>query len=298
MTRPLDVVIRRAETDADLQAWNRVRRIVLPDEPIGTIDQIRAADRPERLVLLAEVGGEVVGHGFAGPSSLADGFVATRILPAHRRRGIGTAVLRVLLEHHAKLGNRSVASHVGDDPSMGFATAHGFAEVDRQVEMVRTITTDEPVPPPYPGIEFTTVAADPDLLRRAFTVAEQGYADMALATGAATILLDEWLRDEATLPAGSIVALAGGEIVGYAGLIAWNDDDTRAENGLTVVDRAWRGRGLATALKQRQLAWASANGLREIVTWTQQGNEAMQHVNVGLGYVTRSISRTVRRDLA
>jgi mycothiol synthase len=86
-------------------------------------------------------------------------------------------------------------------------------------------------------------------------------------------------------------------IVGYAGLIAWNGDETLAENGLTVVDRAWRGRGLGAALKRRQLAWAAANGIREIVTWTQQGNEAMQHLNAGLGYSTRSISRTMQRDL-
>jgi GNAT superfamily N-acetyltransferase len=297
MNQPVDIVIRRAETAADLVAWNRVRRVVLPNEPVATIEQLRAAVGRARLLVLAEVAGEVVGHGFADRSSLADGFAAPRVLPAHRRQGVGTAVLRVLLEHHTRLGHRSVASHVDDDASLAFAIAHGFLEIDRQIEQVRTIPPDEPAPPPYPGVEFTTVADDPDLLRRAYPVAAQGYADLALATGAADIPLDDWLRDEATLPAGSIVALADGEIVGYAGLIAWNDDDTRAENGLTVVARSWRGRGLATALKRHQLAWASANGIREIVTWTQQGNEIMQRVNVGLGYVTRSVSRTVRREL-
>ena len=49
-------------------------------------------------------------------------------------------------------------------------------------------------------------------------------------------------------------------------------------------------------MKRHQLRWAAENGIREIVTWTQQGNEAMQHVNLGLGYVTRSISHVVRRD--
>ena len=93
------------------------------------------------------------------------------------------------------------------------------------------------------------------------------------------------------------MALAGGAIVGYAGLLAFSDDAARAENGLTVVDRAWRGRGLAEALKRRQLAWASANGIREVVTWTQLGNEAMQWLNLRLGYTSRSISRTMRRDL-
>src|SRR6185369_1532703 len=121
-------------------------------------------------------------------------------------------------------------------------------------------------------------------LPRAHPIAEQGFADLALTTGPARIPLEEWLREEASVPGGSMVALADGAIVGYAGLIAWNDDDTRAEHGLTVVERQWRGRGLATALKRRQLAWAARNGIREVVTWTQLGNEAMQRVNANLGY--------------
>ena len=70
-----------------------------------------------------------------------------------------------------------------------------------------------------------------------------------------------------------------------------------AEHGLTVVRRAWRRRGLATALKARELAWASENGLRELVTWTQRGNEALQAVNERLGYGVRSVSLSVRRPL-
>lgn len=289
--------IRRATTDADLEAWNRVRRIVVPDEPIATIDQLRS-EVAERVFLLAEVSREVVGHGMAGDSNLADGFAMPRILPDHRRRGFGSAVLEAILDVHVAAGRRSVASHTDDDGALAFAVHHGFVEVDRQVEQVRTIDAGEPDPPPYPGVEFTTVAADPDLVRRAHPLAVQGFADLALTTGPARIPLDEWLRDEATVPGGSIVALADGGVVGYAGLIAWNDDDTRAENGLTVVDREWRGKGLATALKRRQLRWASENGIREIVTWTQEGNAAMQHINKRLGYVPRSIARTVRRDLA
>jgi RimJ/RimL family protein N-acetyltransferase len=289
--------IRSVETDADLVGWIRVRRIVVPDEPALTVERLRAEASAERLLLLAEAGGDIVGHGYAGKSSRADGYVAPRVLPEHRRRGIGSAILRALLDHHATLDHRSVASSVEDDGSMAFATLHGFAEVDRQVEQVRTVSSDEPAPLPFPGVEFATVADDPDLLRLAYPLAEQGYADLALAIGTAEVPLDEWLRDEATLPGGSIVALTDGAIVGYAGLLSWNDDDTRAENGLTVVDRSWRGRGLAAALKRRQLAWASAAGLREIVTWTQVGNEAMQHVNLGLGYVTRTVSRVVRREL-
>jgi GNAT superfamily N-acetyltransferase len=292
-----DITIRRAESDADLAAWNRVRRIVLPDEPIGTVEQLRESTS-QRVYLLAEVGGEVVGHGVASESNLADGFAMPRVLSEYRRRGFGSALLDAILEIQLAAGRRSLASHAQDDGSLAFAIRHGFEEVDRQVELVRTVGPDEPAAPSFAGVDFTTVADDKDLLRRAHPLAEQGFADLVLATGPAWISIDEWLRDEATLPGGSIVALADGEVVGYAGLIAWNDDDTRAENGLTVVDRAWRGRGLGTVLKRRQLAWASAHGIRELVTWTQDGNAAMQHVNTSLGYVARSISHTVRRDLS
>jgi mycothiol synthase len=291
-----DITIRRAESDADLAAWNLVRRIVLPDEPIGTVEQLRESTS-QRVYLLAEVGGEVVGHGVASDSNLADGFAMPRVLPEHRRRGFGSALLDAILEIQLAAGRRSLASHAQDDGSLAFAIRHGFEEVDRQVELVRTVGPDEPAAPSFAGVDFTTVADDKDLLRRAHPLAEQGFADLALATGPASISIDEWLRDEATLPGGSIVALADGKVVGYAGLIAWNDDDTRAENGLTVVDRAWRGRGLGKALKRRQLAWASAHGIRELVTWTQDGNAAMQRVNTSLGYAARSISHTVRRDL-
>lgn len=293
-----DISIRIAETDADLSAWLRVRRIVVPDQSAMTIEQLRVEGSADRLLLIAEARGELAGHGYAGKSSRADGYVAPRVLPEHRRRGIGSALLRALLDYHATLDRHSVAASVEDDGSFAFATLNGFVEVDREIELVRTVGPDEPLPPPFPGIEFATIADDPDLLRRAYPLAAQGYADFALAIGTANVPLEEWLREEATLPGGSLVALADGQIVGYAGLLSWNDDDTRAENGLTVVDRSWRGRGLATALKRRQIAWASTAGLRELVTWTQIGNEAMQRVNVRIGYVTRTVSRSMRRESA
>jgi GNAT superfamily N-acetyltransferase len=293
---PAGLVIRPAITDADLDAWRLVRRTVLPNESTITIEQLRARASPRRLMLLAEVDGEIAGHGFTDISSYADGFVVPRILPRFRRRGIGSAVLEVLLDHARTVGRRSVASITDEEAARSFAAVHGFEEIDRQVEQVRTISPDEPDPPPFPGVTFTSLAEDPDLHRGAWVVAEQGYADMKLVTGPARGTFEEWLGEDATLPGGSIIALADERIVGLAGLVAFPDDPRRAENGLTAVDRAWRGRGLAAAMKRRQLRWAAANGIDEIITWTQQGNEAMQRVNLGLGYVTRSIGHVVRRE--
>ena len=85
--------------------------------------------------------------------------------------------------------------------------------------------------------------------------------------------------------------------VGFAGLCRWWDDDTKAEHGLTVVRRDWRGRGLAAALKEREIAWAAANGIRDLITWTQTGNENMRAVNERLGYVLRRFDISFHRDL-
>jgi GNAT superfamily N-acetyltransferase len=102
------------------------------------------------------------------------------------------------------------------------------------------------------------------------------------------------LRDEATRPEGSFVAFDGGELVGYAGMTEHANGDATAEHGLTVVRRDRRRRGIARALKQSQLHWAASNGVVELVTWTQKGNEAMQALNASLGYVTRSRALTMQ----
>ncbi len=291
------ITLRTVETDGDLEAWIAVRRRVLPDEPAATMEQMRALEAPDRLLLLAERGRELAGSGLAARSDTGGGFVAPRVLPEHRRLGVGTALLDPLLEHVRAHGFEAAVALAEDEASVAFAHRHGFVEVDRQVEQVRDVSPDEPPPAPYEGLAFVAVEERPELLERSFGVAEQGYADLALASGSMRVTLAEWLRDEATLPGGSIVALDGERVVGYAGLLSWNDDDTRAENGLTTVDREWRRRGLATALKRHQIAWASAHGIRELVTWTQTGNEGMRTVNEALGYVTRTISLRMRREL-
>ena len=135
------------------------------------------------------------------------------------------------------------------------------------------------------GIEIVALAGRrEELLRAAWPVALEGYADMPLP-GDVSFDLDEWLRDEATRPDGSFVALEHGDVVGYAGLLEHANGSAVAEHGLTVVRRDRRRRGIAHALKRAQLEWAARSGLVELVTWTQKGNEAMQAINRSLGYV-------------
>ena len=290
-------MIRPVETDADLEVYVAVANAVLPDDIPWSVEKLRERRRRQgrRLYLLAEESGKPVACGFAGPSDSAGrGFLTARVLPASRRRGIGTALIVQLADHLHRVGFSIAGAHVdgNDAGSVAFAHRFGFEEADREVEQVRVVGVEQPVQVPE-GVEFVTIAERPELLREAHPLGVEGWADMA-TTVAVTISLEDWLAEEATFPGGSFVALADGEIVGYSGLCRWAGDDTIAEDGLTVVRRDWRRRGLATALKRAELAWAAENGIREIVTWTQRGNDAMRAANERLGYVYRAVSLTMR----
>ncbi|MGH3102929.1 MAG: GNAT family N-acetyltransferase [Gaiellaceae bacterium] len=284
-------------SDADLEAYVGVWNAVTPVEPTSRkVIRERLARQPQRLYLLAERAGAVVGCGFAGPSdSPGRGFLSPRVLPDARRRGVGAGLLHELADHLAGEGFETASAHVDgrDEGSFAFARRFGFEETDRQVEQVLTVGDAPPVEPPE-GVRFVTISERPALLREAYELAVQGYADMATSYPV-VVPLEDWLRDEATLPAGSFAALAGDEIVGYAGLC--RRDDGTVEDGLTVVRREWRRRGLATALKRAELAWAAANGIGEIVSWTQRGNVGMRAVNERLGYVYGSVTVSVRAPL-
>lgn len=285
--------IRVAESEADLKAYVAVANEAVPDDIPWNARKMRERRErdPQRLYLLAEADGAPVAIGFAGPSDSADrGFVAPRVLPAARRHRIGTALLLRLADHLEQLGFAVAGAHVdgNDAGSLAFARRFGFEETDRQVEQVRMLGDEPPAEPP-PGVRFVSIAERPELLREAYSLGLQGWADMA-TTEPVTISLEDWLADEASLPEGSFVALADDEIVGYSGLCRIGEDPTVAEDGLTVVRRDWRRRGLATALKRAELAWAAQNGIREIVTWTQRGNDGMRVANERLGYVYRSVT--------
>lgn len=289
--------IREVETDSDLDAYIGVWNRVTPEEPASAEQQRQRRERDRRrLYVIAERQGVAIGCGFAGPSdSPGCGFLSPRVLPRARRAGLGTALLGELGAHLHGLGFETASSDVdgADEGALAFARRHGFEEVDRQVEQVKRVGAEPPLEPPN-GVRLVTVAERPELLREAYELAVEGYADMAVSTPV-EISLDDWLREEASLPEGSFVALAGDRIVGYSGLCRRHDGVV--EDGLTVVSRDWRRRGLATALKRAELAWAATTGIDEIVTWTQRGNEGMRAVNERLGYVYRSVSVKVRAPL-
>ena len=293
---PAGLILRVAESDTDLEAWRRVRAEVIPNERVATIEWMRASMTPERVYLVAELAGKVVGSGLGGRSDFGYAGLHPRVVPSARRRGVGTAILRELAERAARLGFTEAGTSVDNPGSLEFAERMGYREVDREVEQVRTIGK-EPWPEVPDGLEIVTVADRPELWAAAYDpLALQAFSDMALHSPVIATL-EQWQRDWLDTPEATFVALADGEIVGTAGVQLDADEPERAENALTATLRGWRGRGIGEVLKRMSLAWAAEHGISEVYTWTQRANEPMRRLNARLGYIDRGVSITVRRSL-
>ncbi len=84
------------------------------------------------------------------------------------------------------------------------------------------------------------------------------------------------------VPDASVIALHGDDVAGLTltGL-------SGARNGLTIftgTPRAWRGKGIAFALKVEALARAKKRGLHAMVTQNDEPNAPMRGINARLGY--------------
>jgi mycothiol synthase len=288
------IELRAAESDGELELWRSVRRALLPNERTGSVTELRSGGG---YFLLAFDDGELAGSGSASQSDSGGGSVTPRVLPAHRRRGVGTALLWRLASYSEACGHRDVGSLVDDAGSLAFAHRFGFAETGHQVEQVRPIAAGEPWPAFPDGIAVVSVAERPELLRRLYDeLALEAFEDMPTPRKV-EITPEQWETEWLNWPEATFAALAGDELVGMAGLARDDDRPDRAENALTTVRRDRRGRGIARALKKHAIAWAAEHGIREIYTWTQTGNENMRAVNERLGYVAREIAVSVRRGL-
>ena len=291
------IELRPAESDDDLEAWRSVRAAILPNERTSSVAELRAGADEGTLWLLAYVDGELAGSGVSTAGSTGGAFTQPRVLPAFRRRGIGTHVLHALADQALACGYEDAGAQLEEPGSAGFAARFGFTERNRQIEQVYAIRGDEPEPAVPDGIRFEPLRGRADLRARLYPeLVEAALADLAVDRPIA-ITEEEWWASWIPSDEWAFLALRGDALIGMAGLLDDEDRPERAENLLTAVRRDQRRRGIARALKQHTLRCAADRGLTEVYTWTQTGNEAMQSLNCSLGYVDRSTVVNVRAAL-
>jgi mycothiol synthase len=279
-------MIRTACTHDDFAFCARIKNAVEPRDPV-TPEELR--ERPSGELIVHEGGG----YAFVDRSSVRDSaYTIIRVAPDARRRGIGSALLEAAAKHARALGVAAYWGRVApeDDESLRFVSRRGFVEVGREVELVRELARNEG------DIPTGIVELGEHHRADAYAVAVACIPDMPTSGPAEAKPFDEWAAEELAGPA-AFVALDGDRVVGYAALLAQPASPQRLEHGLSAVLRSHRGRGLATALKRAQIAWAASHGYRELVTTTGEGNAAMRAVNLKLGYVERPAAILVRAPL-
>jgi GNAT superfamily N-acetyltransferase len=302
------VELRPAVTDADLRACAAVRNGVERDRRVGVAELRRALENGDQtLFVMASVDGSVAGCGQASRSSVRGAaFVRAWVLPGFRRRGVGSALHLALCDHATRIGATFLRTRVTEgegeqSAALGFLMRRGFVEVGRDCESRLPLGGAPVVPVPVPdGVEIASFASRLDLAREVHALAIEGMADIPTSEDVVVGTFDEWSREnvEEALLDGSFLAVAGGTVVGSAGLAQWPSEPAVAEHLLTAVSRSWRRRGVARALKTAQITWAGSAGYRELVTYNDARNEPMRRLNAQLGYQPRPVQITLHGPLA
>jgi GNAT superfamily N-acetyltransferase len=245
--------------------------------------------------MLAERDLETVGAGFAltgwhTPPHRAIG--AALVPPAHRGAGVGIGVLDALEGWAAENGATELEGPVQEDDEKSLAWAHGrgYGEVGRNSRLVLDLTAIEaPDPAPPQGIEIVSWADRPELAPGLYEVAREAVPDIPGEEHDDLGTLEEWLaRDmqgESDDPRAVFVALLDAEVAGFAKLSLSPERTDRAYHDLTGVRRAYRGRGIAAALKRTQIAWAKEHGYTSLQTSNEVRNEPIRRLNERHGYV-------------
>jgi GNAT superfamily N-acetyltransferase len=222
-----------------------------------------------------------------------------------RGRGIGSALLARLAGWAAAHGGHTVEGTVEEDDasSIAWLQARGYVEVGRNSTMRLDLpaVAEPPVDPPS-GIEIVSWAERPEAAAGMYEVACEAYPDIPGEEDTPMGSFEAWLatdmeglsdRAEATF-----VALAGDQVVGYAKLSLSASDTEYAFHDITGVRRAWRGRGIASALKRAEIAWAKRNGFTHLETWNEVRNTPIRILNERYGYTLQPGRITMRRAIS
>ena len=225
------------QTDDDYEEWRAVRIAVLPTERTDTVAELRAQHSNTRVLVLARRDGVVVGTGMADKAETAGGgFAVPRVLPEHRRQGVGTALLHALADHCSTLDLPEIRSSVDDEGSLAFAQrlrlrrgrpAGRAGACGRR----RTVTTGTA----RGGRGRDLLAERPELWAASYEgFGKEVLADFALFTPL-DVSAEQWSAYWSGDP--MFLALHEGEVVGCAGLHLDTDQPDRAENSLTAARR-------------------------------------------------------------
>jgi len=214
------------------------------------------------------------------------------VLVDRRRRGVGTRLYEAISQWSRELHADELEVPVlGDDvDSLTFAQRRGFTVDRRQVALVLHLSDIAPIEADPPaGVRIVSWAQRPDLARGMYEVDLEIHQDIPGFDDVTLEPFEDWMTHNmhrsTDSPEATFIALHGEEVVGFAKLSL--TAPYSAGHSMTGVKRAWRGRGIAGALKAATINWASVNGYTELYTSNEETNEPIKRLNAHLGYRPR-----------
>jgi len=259
----------RPATDADWPAiadvLNAARRADGADE-VRTPESLAseyAALVMSRDVVIAERDGAPIGYG-AGQvmerSAALVGELTGAVHPEHRRRGVGTGLLRrtrdravAQMDADPRPLPRELRSYALDVETgvIAMLTAEGFAPIRFGYEMRRPLTGEIPVYPMPAGLELRPVVESD--YRRIWEANEEAFLDHWGHRAATEEDFREMCFGPDMTPALWCVAWDGDQVAGVVMTAIFRDENeqlgiARGWLDRVSVRRPWRGRGVAKAL--------------------------------------------------
>ena len=306
------VDIARIE-NAEAAADGLQRRISL-DELAAFFSHASDSFDPARDVTIAELDGRVVG---VGQREIVDTTDARReyrldgiVDPPWRGRGVG----RALLTENERVARDLAVSQGAPAPVLGswswetqprdraLLEAAGFQPARWFFDMVRP-TLDDFVEVALPeGLEIRPI--DTTLARAVWDADIEAFADHWGGFDHSEANLQRWLSAPTTDLSLWVIAFDGGEVAG--GVINSIDDDQNAALALrrgwlnsVFTRRAWRRRGLATALVARSLARLRERGMTSAALGVDADNPSgALGLYERLGFAVDQRAIAWRRELA
>jgi mycothiol synthase len=278
-----------------------------PGEP-WSIEGERASDEADAATgrpgcaFFAEAAGERLGFARArvdlGDAAPGRHRIWVAVLRRWRRRGIGTALLDALGEAAAAQGatHLHASASLAEPDGLAFALAHGFEEVESEVELHLDLGSFDPAgfgePAPVPGLVLERLAtlrrSDADWFEHYYLLHTGVEATAPWALGHTLPDREAFRRASVEAPEalaeGTAIAVLDGEWVGLCELWRSGDDAATVYQELTGVLPAQRRRGIGTAVVVAAADWCRGRGYRRMVTSTGTDNEAMQALARRLGF--------------
>ncbi len=229
------------------------------------------------------------------------------VLPEHRGKGFGTRLYDHLLEQLAAENALEIRGRVRDDDaySIGFLERRGFYETKRDFESVLDLASlSDDVLDALDNRSFdikTAKEADCERFRHQWhELFEEVRKDIPRDDIPTALTFEEFseifLADEEFLWDVSMFAFDGDNMIGYT-LIYEMDNRGVLFQALTAVDKDYRGRGLAKALKSRAMRRAKEKGITEVHCDNDARNAPMISINKRLGYKSKPGMIAMRKDL-